>query len=61
MGLKKKGRSYIAGVRLGESLVEMAHLMYQNRTALHFLRGLKSIIEAELENREVVELERKKK
>lgn len=37
-------RSYKAGEALGESIVEMVNLMYQNKTADRFLFGLYNII-----------------
>lgn len=35
-----KAKPYIIGEILGRTLARMVDLMYQNRTASHFLRGL---------------------
>lgn len=34
------GRPEKAGEKMGESIIEMVHLMYQNKTALKFLNAL---------------------
>ena len=36
----RKTRSYIAGVSMAESIIDMVHLMYQNKTAYRFLSGI---------------------
>ena len=46
-----KKRPEKAGAMLGQSIVEMVHLMYQNRTALWFLYGLLTVIIAAFANR----------
>ncbi len=37
---EKQSRAEIAGENLGKGIVEMANLMYNNRTAANFYRGL---------------------
>lgn len=44
-------RGYKAGLRMGEASIEMVHLMYQNNTAAHFLRGLNEKIKEEMVRR----------
>lgn len=44
-------RPFKAGEQLGRAVIETAHLMYQNDTALHFLEGLVAVCEAEIERR----------
>jgi len=44
-------RAYKAGALLAESIVEMVNLMYQNTTALNFLRALCEGVTAELDRR----------
>lgn len=41
-------KAYTAGELMGKAIVEMVHLMYQNNTAAHFLRGLAREIDTEL-------------
>ena len=41
----KATRGRKAGERMADSIVEMVHMMYQLRTARHFLSGLISRIE----------------
>ena len=36
---------------MGEAIIKMVHLMYQNNTAAHFLRGLNEKIKEEMERR----------
>ncbi len=45
-------RAFEAGKALGLSLIETVHLMYQNQTALSFLRGLTIELSSEREKRE---------
>lgn len=40
----RETRPYKAGTQMGESLVEMIHLMYQRNTALKYLKGLLDIL-----------------
>ena len=40
----KKSRAELAGEALGNTIVEMVHLMYQNNTAKNFWRGLMSVL-----------------
>jgi hypothetical protein len=46
-----KARATNAGIDLGKALIEMVHLMYQNRTAMHFYSGLMYVLEPEMELR----------
>jgi len=45
-------RSHKAGEAMGEAVVEMVHLMYQNNTALNFLVGLVTVLMDELARRD---------
>ena len=40
----EKSRAEKAGEKLGESIIEMANLMYQNNTKKNFFKGLLSVI-----------------
>ena len=40
----KNTRAYKAGEAQGRSIIEMIHLMYQNRTAKKFISGLMSVL-----------------
>ena len=40
----KKSRAEIAGEQAGESIIEMANLMYQNNTKTNFFKGLFSAL-----------------
>lgn len=51
--MDKPTRSYKAGLSMARAIVEMVHLMYQNKTALHFLCGLCSILNKEIVRREI--------
>ena len=42
--VRKPSRAEAAGRALGESIVEMVHLMYQTRTASNFWKGLMSVL-----------------
>jgi len=42
--VKNKSRAELAGENLGNSIVEMIHLMYQNNTAKNFWKGLMFIL-----------------
>ena len=44
-------RPYKAGVSLARSVIEMVDLMYQNKTAQKFLRGLISTLSKEQQER----------
>ena len=48
-------RARKAGERLGESIIEMVHLMYQNNTAKNFYIGLLSVLRRELVERKIEE------
>ena len=41
---EKKSRAEKAGQQLGNAIVEMANLMYQNNTKTNFFRGLFSAL-----------------
>ena len=43
--MNKVSRAEKAGIQLGESIVEIIHLMYQNNTARNFWKGLMSVLE----------------
>lgn len=43
-GAKSMSRAEKAGRAMGESLIEMVHLMYQNNTAANFWRGLMDVL-----------------
>jgi len=45
-------RAAKAGKRLGKSIIEMVHLMYQNNTALTFLKALYDTLFEELDKRQ---------
>jgi len=47
----KTTRASKAGESLGDAIVEMIHLMYQNNTAAAFLRGLYQKIIKEMQRR----------
>jgi len=47
----KQVRSYSAGEALASAIVEMVHLMYQNKTALNFYNGLLVMLMTENERR----------
>lgn len=40
----KKTRAGQAGMKLGEAIVEMVNLMYQDKTAMNFLTKLHAVI-----------------
>ena len=40
----KKSRAEKAGEKMGESIIEMMNLMYQNNTAKNFLEGLTNVL-----------------
>ena len=44
-------RSRKAGRVMAEAIIEMVHLMYQNKTAWHFLSGLHETIVEEINRR----------
>ena len=44
-------RSQIAGKRMGEAIIEMIHLMYQNKTAMYFLKALIKTLTDEADKR----------
>lgn len=44
-------RAEKAGQKLGEAIIEMVHLMYQNNTAENFYEGLNGEIQEELKLR----------
>ena len=44
-------RAEKAGRLMGRAIVESIHLMYQNNTAAHYLRGLISVLETEVKRR----------
>lgn len=45
-------RAQKAGEQTGRAIIEMVHLMYQNNTALHFLKYLMSTLAVEVHRRE---------
>ena len=45
-------RSYNAGQKMASAILEMVHLMYQNKTALNFYDGLLTMLMVERERRE---------
>ena len=49
--MESRFRSVRAGEDLGRAIIEMVHLMYQRDTAIRFLKGLKAIIDKELDRR----------
>ena len=49
---KKKSRAEIAGENTAKAIIEMVNLMYQNKTALNFYKGLDNILYAERTKRE---------
>ena len=54
MKLKHTGnmsRAEVAGCELGRSIVEMINLMYNDNTALNFLKGVKACIDTNFEYR----------
>lgn len=53
-------RPYKAGEAMGKAIVEMVHLMYQNKTATKFYRGLSKIIQEEIDKRCLSEKNNKK-
>jgi len=44
-------RSFTAGQAIGQDLVEVGNLMYQNKTAFNFILGLKDAIDKEYNRR----------
>lgn len=52
--MNKKTRAHKAGVNQGKALVETIHLMYQNRTISHYLRGLNEEILKEMDRRNLI-------
>lgn len=44
MKARRKSRAERAGEQLGQAIVEMVHLMYQNQTARNFWRGLMRVL-----------------
>jgi len=46
-----KQRSYNAGKDIGKAIIEMVHLMYQNKTATNFYDGLSEVILGEMKKR----------
>jgi len=50
--MSKTTRAGKAGKQLGESIVEMINLMYQDNTALHFLEALVCVITDEADRRQ---------
>ena len=44
-------RATVAGYQVAAGTIESAHLMYQNRTALNFLMGVKRVIDREVRER----------
>ena len=47
----KGTRAYKAGTQLGQTIVEMVHLMYQNQTAKRFFSGLMKVLNLEHKRR----------
>ena len=50
--MKYPTRADIAGRQLATTINEIVNLFYQNKTAIHFLKGLLKGIKAELTKRE---------
>lgn len=48
-------RAWKAGEEMGKAILEMVHLMYQNQTALAFIRALSIQINTERNRREDIE------
>ena len=48
----KKSRAELSGIQMGLSIIEMVNLMYQNTTAMRFLRGLIATLKAEIKVRD---------
>ncbi len=46
-----KTRAGEVGNHLADSIIEMVHLMYQRKTAIHFLQGLVDVLTRELDLR----------
>ena len=46
-------RAFKAGVALGQAIIEMVHLMYQNQTAYNFYKGLFAALGGEFERRKI--------
>jgi len=46
-------RSYKAGKKMANAIIEMVHLFYQNNTAAHYYRGLIEVIKEEMQQRDV--------
>ena len=53
MKAREKTRPELAGEKMGHSIIEMIHLMYQNRTALWFLWGLLVVLVSAFEKRRI--------
>jgi len=51
MALEKMSRARRAGVAAAEAIIEMVNLMYQNKTALNFFKGLLDTLKAEYKRR----------
>jgi hypothetical protein len=47
-------RAWNAGVEMGKAIIEMVHLMYQNQTALAFIKALSIEVNTERERRETL-------
>ena len=56
----KKTRSAKAGESMAKSTIEMVHLMYQDKTALHFLKALHKSLESEIYRREVLDFKKRR-
>ena len=46
-------RAFKAGAALGQAIIEMVHLMYQNKTATKFYKGLFAVLGGEFERRNI--------
>ena len=46
------GRAWEAGEKMGKAIIEMIHLMYQNQTALSFIKALTIELNTERKRRE---------
>lgn len=49
--MSKESRALLTGKKLGESIISMVHLMYQNNTASNFYKGLMHVLNSEIKNR----------
>jgi hypothetical protein len=53
-----KSRSFKAGVKIAEAIIEMVHLMYQNKIAERFYIGLMGKLKEECDRRKILWLKK---